>query len=209
MSLLLLESGGSGFPVKRPRPIEKAAGRCRRRRRYAWVLSLMGRVSRWDGRCPENSRPSTMAVSKEYATLLAQVVPVLAFALGLELRAIVGRTKERAAAPVEADDSNPGFGTAHRSASSASSTRSSPVSRSGALYVVAGSRSSAIVRPQVGGSSGVQCSTASPLRSPESPCLSREASMAALTSVLTASQTSEEIPGVDLIRITMSPSSGR
>jgi hypothetical protein len=33
--------------------------------------------------------------------------------------------------------------------------------------------------------------------------------MAALTSVLTASQTSGEIPGVDLIRIMMSPSGGR
>ena len=48
-------------------------------------------------------------VSKEYATLLAQVVPVLALALGLELRAIVGRTKERAAAVDATDDSNPGF----------------------------------------------------------------------------------------------------
>jgi len=33
-------------------------------------------------------------VSKEYATLLAQVIPVLALALGLEIRAIVGRMKQ-------------------------------------------------------------------------------------------------------------------
>jgi hypothetical protein len=63
--------------------------------------------------------------------------------------------------------------------------------------------------PQAGRSSGLQRSTASPLRSPESPCFSREASMAALTSVLTASQTSGEIPGVALIWIMMSPGGGR
>jgi hypothetical protein len=35
-------------------------------------------------------------VSKEYATLLAQVIPVLALALGLEVRAIVARMTRRA-----------------------------------------------------------------------------------------------------------------
>lgn len=47
-------------------------------------------------------------VSEEYATLLAQVVPVLALALGLEVRALLDRPKQqRVAAPADAEEPKP------------------------------------------------------------------------------------------------------
>ena len=81
--------------------------------------------------CALSSRPSTCRVSTAYATLLAQVVPVLALALGLELRASVGRRNEQAAAAIDADNSKPGFWHGASVGIFGFILTSSPVSRSG------------------------------------------------------------------------------
>ena len=70
-------------------------------------------------------------MSTAYATLLAQVVPVLALALGLELRASVGRRNEQAAAAIDADNSKPGFWHGASVGIFGFILTSSPVSRSG------------------------------------------------------------------------------
>jgi hypothetical protein len=86
-------------------------------------------------------------VSKEYRTLFAQAVPVLALALGVELRAIVGHTKERAlplSTPMTRIQ-----GLARRVARHLRLILMLAGVEIRELYVVAGSRSSAIVRPRL------------------------------------------------------------